>query len=525
MADSSVTEEKSRSFEFDDIFEHVSSFGKYQKILYFCTLLLVFPVTNQFSLLVFGFGIPKFQCVTPNVTCEARKCCDGCHAYEFIGPLQSTVSEWNLICDRAFLGATIQSCFFAGMLVGSLVTGMISDAWGRKKCIFICNAIMLITGFPSAFVHSIPLFAVLRFMVGFGLTGVMLSLYIYGMELVGPNCRTATGNITYFYYNGFQMLFVLIAYLERHWRNLSLIATVPAALLFPFWKLIPESPRWLVAHDQLDEAKSIIEAFGSKDEKTLDSEVIRSLLEGVRREQIEREKTAKKYNPIHMFLTPKLRKWTAIICYQWFVVAMVNVGMFIFISQLVGDLYVSYVVIEILTVVRIPVTWILYLKFGRRICHGIIMILVGAIFLLVLLVHKESDVATTVLSLFGYLLIDCTRTSIYLMTSELFPTVLRNTGQGIGSTGARIGGILAPYVVLMSQFPGLSVVFPVVIFGVVATLAGILMYWIPETLYSPMHQTIEEAEAAEDDYGIPYCGKRIELRRRKKANDVEVVWL
>ena len=78
---------------------------------------------------------------------------------------------------------------------------------------------------------------------------------------------------------------------------------------------------------------------------------------------------------------------------------------------------------------------------------------------------------------------------------------------------------------LQSQLPGLSIVFPVVIFGVVTTLAGILMYWIPETLYSPMHQTIEEAEAAEDDYGIPCCGKRIELGRRKKANDVEVVWL
>ena len=96
MADSSATEKKRRSFEFDDIFEHVSSFGKYQKILYFCTLLFVFPVTNQFSLLVFGFGTPKFQCVTPNVTCEARKCCDGCHAYEFMGPLQSTVSEVKL---------------------------------------------------------------------------------------------------------------------------------------------------------------------------------------------------------------------------------------------------------------------------------------------------------------------------------------------------------------------------------------------------------------------------------------------
>ena len=94
----------------------------------------------------------------------------------------------------------------------------------------------LVTGFGSAFVHSIPLFAVLRFMVGFGLTGVMLSQYIYLLELVGPNTRTAAGNMTYFYYNGFQMLFVLIAYFERDWRNLMMIVTLPAVLLFPFWK-------------------------------------------------------------------------------------------------------------------------------------------------------------------------------------------------------------------------------------------------------------------------------------------------
>ena len=96
--------------------------------------------------------------------------------------------------------------------------------------------LQLVTGFGSAFVHSISLFAVLRFMVGFGLTGVMLAHYIYLMELVGPKTRTAAGNMTYFYYNGFQMLFVLIAYFERDWRNLIMIVTLPAVLLFPFWK-------------------------------------------------------------------------------------------------------------------------------------------------------------------------------------------------------------------------------------------------------------------------------------------------
>ena len=49
--------------------------------------------------------------------------------------------KWNLICDRGFLGATLQSIFFAGMLIGSFLTGIISDAWGRKNCMFASMAI------------------------------------------------------------------------------------------------------------------------------------------------------------------------------------------------------------------------------------------------------------------------------------------------------------------------------------------------------------------------------------------------
>jgi len=522
MAEDSKSDDKKHTFEFDDVFEHVPSFGRYQRILYFCFHFLVFTVTNQFSALVFAFGTPGFHCVTPNVTCAAKKCCDGCTSYVFDGPFQSTISEWNLICDRAFLGATIQSCYFAGMLIGSFVTGMISDAWGRKKCIFVCNAVMLVAGVASSFVHNIPLFAILRFIVGFGLTGVMLSLYIYGMELVGPKIRTAAGNMTYLYYNGFQMLFVLIAYFLREWRMLLLVITVPAVLLFPFWKLIPESPRWLIAHDRLDEAQAVLETYGGKKDKPVGSQVLHALIEDVRRDQLAREQEAKKYTPIDLFRTPKLRKWTVILCYQWFVVALVSFGMYIFISQLVGNIYINYFIMEVITTLRIPVTWILYLKFGRRICHGIIMLLVGTTFLLVLLVYKDYSLATTALSIFGFLLIDCTWTSVYLITSELFPTVLRNTAQGTGSTSARIGGILAPYVALMGQLPGLSIAFPVVIFAVVALLAGILMYWIPETLFAPMHQTIEEAEAAEEDHRVPCCGRRCRNEKDEKKYEVKM---
>jgi len=84
-----------------------------------------------------------------------------------------------------------------------------------------------------------------------------------------------------------------------------------------FHRCIPESPRWLIAHDRLDEAQSIIQRFGGKKDKPVNSEELKALLEKVRRDQLEREREAKKYSPIDLFRTPKLRKWTAIICYQW----------------------------------------------------------------------------------------------------------------------------------------------------------------------------------------------------------------
>ena len=38
---------------------------------------------------------------------------------------------------------------------------------------------------------------------------------------------------------------------------------------------------------------------------------------------------------------------------------------------------------------------------------------------------------------------------VYLYTAELFPTQVRNLGVGMTSIGARIGGILAPMVLLL----------------------------------------------------------------------------
>ncbi|EDO41936.1 predicted protein [Nematostella vectensis] len=507
--------------EFDDVFENVRSFGTYQRLLYFLTNLICIPLMAQFSSLVFVMGTPQFRCATPNTTCPPSKCCDNCTEYVFKGPLKTTVAEWNLICDRAYLGATLQSCYFVGMLIGSLVGGVLSDLFGRKKCIFFFSAFLTVFGGASSFVHHPVAFAVLRVFVGISLTSVMLTQFVYVMEIVGPRYRTMASNVMDIFWYGGACFLILFAYLLPAWRWLSLVYTLPIALILPFWPWIPETPRWLAANGSLDEAHRILMKFGGSKGKSLDSAQLRALLDQIRQDQIERIVKAKKDTPVDMFRTSKMRKFSLIVCLHWFVTALLGFGIFLFIMQLAGNIYINYFIMRFLTLLRVFLSWLLYAKFGRRLVFGGFMTGAGVICLIVLAIYQDYPLVTTGIAIAVKIMIDCNWAGIYLMTSEVFPTVLRNTAMGMGSCSARIAAILAPYIVMTGQLPGLSLALPVTIFGVCAIVGGIATYWLPETLFAPMRQTVEEADAADDDYRLVCWGKPLTRKGDPKTAQVK----
>ncbi|XP_048582229.1 organic cation transporter protein isoform X2 [Nematostella vectensis] len=498
---------------YDDIFDHVRSFGSYQRGLWVALSVLVMPMGAQFAALIFAMGTPHYHCATPNVTCPPRQCCANCTEYIFDGPMTSTVSEWKLICDRGYLGATLQSCFFVGMLIGSLVCGVISDAWGRKKCLFISYTFLGVAGVGSACVDCVSFFAFLRFVVGFGLTGVMLSEYVYLAEMVGPKRRTLIAVLFALFGGAADIFFVLIAYLIRAWRTLLLVYTVPAFAVLLCWRWIPESPRWLLAHGYVDTAYAVIMKYGpKKGQRSVDSAALMGLVTSIRRDQLKDEKAAKRHAPLDLLSGWKLRKWSFILAYQWFSVSLLYFGMLLFISQLSGQLHVNYFIITGLQFVSVVFKWILLQYAGRRLTHGACAVTAGVMLLTMLAIYKGYPLLTTALALVGTMFGNINWASVYLTTAELYPTRIRNIALGAGSTSARIGAILAPYVAMTAQLPGLSLALPVTIFGVVALLNGMLSYWLPETLFAKMHQTIEETEAAQDYYGIPCCGRPPERR-------------
>lgn len=91
----------------------------------------------------------------------------------------------------------------------------------------------------------------------------------------------------------------------------------------------------------------------------------------------------------------------------------------------------------------------------------------------------------------GKLAITASYGTIYIFSAEQFPTVIRNVGMGTASMAARVGGILAPYINLLSD---VWKPFPMIIFGACAFAGGLLSLFLPETLNKTLPETIEDGE-------------------------------
>src|SRR5260370_5355956 len=176
-----------------------------------------------------------------------------------VGYLLAVVApQWHLTYGQS---AVILYSGGVGAILGALIFGGLSDAWGRKITMifgtFICAASSGLMGIVPA--GSWEIFAVLRFFIGVGLTaGVTPSLAIQ-VELTPTRHRTL---LTSFYLvfasaGGFLASGASAALLEPlGWRGVAMLGMAPAIVGVLVWIYVPESGRWLVANGRFTEARA-----------------------------------------------------------------------------------------------------------------------------------------------------------------------------------------------------------------------------------------------------------------------------
>lgn len=195
------------------------------KVLVWCLLIIIF---DGYDLVIYGVALPLLM------------------------------QQWSLTAVQAGL---LASAALFGMMFGAMIFGTLSDRLGRKKTIMICVTLFSGFTFLGAFATNPVEFAILRFIAGLGIGGVMPNVVALMTEYAPKKIRSTLVAIMFSGYAIGGMTSALLgAWLVKDmgWQIMFLIAGIPLLMLPIIWKFLPESLAFLIKSGKEEQAKQII---------------------------------------------------------------------------------------------------------------------------------------------------------------------------------------------------------------------------------------------------------------------------
>ncbi|KAH7730348.1 OAT-1 protein [Aphelenchoides avenae] len=314
-----------------------------------------------------------------------------------------------------------------------------------------------------------------------------------------------------------QYIFAGVSYLAGDWRTLIRIAglmNIPAffVLLCAF-----ESPRWLIQKMKLETARSVlikIERFNG----TATEERLKIVDELIEKEMMacESKKRGKKYYLFHLFYTSKMCCYSAIIS---LCTSIISYALIFNMEHLSGSIFLNSALFGLFRYsMNLLVGSLDYFipRAGRKPVHhaalSFILVMLSIVFVSKLLDLNDATILrVTTLSAAAM----CSQLYMVnaVVTSELFPTAVRNLAASFVQISSRTGAVLSPHLFyLASLWEPLPFLLMLVLMAMNMLLFGI---FIPETKGSPM------VDHMPDPSERLFARKPTELHLLSKGADVE----
>ncbi|RUS82901.1 hypothetical protein EGW08_009324, partial [Elysia chlorotica] len=418
--------------------------------------------------------VGRFNWETLNMTSlETQSCSRWVYSTDMFA--SSIVSELNLVCDRQIFISHANMVGMAGVMLVSMVTGTLSDRWGRKNLYILHNWIQLAASVAVVFVKSETSFLILRFVeVGSGMAAFMC---LFGLvtELAAPSTRVVGSSVNLASWNFGVLLVILVAYFVREWKTLQLILTAPllaTGLTFPI--LIPESPKWLISRKRYSEAQAILQTIAKVNGKSLPAEL--DLARGSHRSSDSPGGIIR--GLVLLFNSRVLTFRLIILAISWTVNAMVYYGVGLNMGFIIpGDVYLNFFITALMMLMLFPLAvWIMLRGIRNKLISFSMML--GGVSCLATIFPTLYNVpwVTTLLSCLGKLFLNVSFAVIWLYTAELLPTSARLSGVGFCNFFGRIGSMVAPYIAMLPTVVDgkIGQALPLIVFGACGLVSGAL---------------------------------------------------
>ncbi|XP_059059982.1 organic cation transporter protein-like [Achroia grisella] len=413
-----------------------------------------------------------------------------CESYVFL-KTNSVVYDFDLAC-KEWLRALAGTLNSLGAMIALPLAGYISDHFGRRVSIAFFAFNLALTGFIRSFSVNYTMYVTFQFLQTAIGGGIFSAAYILAAEIVGPKFRVLTSATMSSLFGFGQVLVGLVASAIPEWRHFSLAMSTPVFLLVSYYWIVTESYRWLLSKNKQEKARATLERAARLNGKTISDKAMDYLLTAIPNQIESSNRKDKDENLFFRVIQSKVmlrRCCTTPI--MWITTTFIYYGLSINSVSLSGNMYINYIAVA---AIEIPGFWTAVLildRIGRRITIFGGYFLCGLCCIGFAFTPRDMRGLSMFLFLFGKYCTGLVFTSLYLYTSELYPTRHRHSFLGFSSMVGRVGSVLAPLT------PPLAVYWagiPSMLFGTMAIIAAILALTQPETLGLNVPDTFEDAE-------------------------------